>query len=104
MLHPGQTLRRAHDLPQTFFIKFVGKSSRGFSTKRGPHRDHVILLGDVLMNGVVGEASQRKPSTGEKNFDLTCGRKFPNTAEELARLFSIQHHNILRISTSATLN
>ena len=87
MLYSRQTLRREHHLPQTFLVKFVGESSRRFSPKYSAHRDHVILLGHVLVNSVVGEASQRKMSSREEDLDYIPSREFLNALEDVAGLF-----------------
>ena len=68
MLHPRQALRRLHHLPQTLIIKLVGVGSRRLSTECSAHRDHMIFLGHILVNGVIGKTSQRKTPAGEKDF------------------------------------
>ena len=87
MLHLRQTLRRAHDLPQTLLIKFVGKGSRCFAPEDATHRYHMILFRHILVNRIVGEASQRKPSAREKHFDFVRGREATNAVEDISGLF-----------------
>jgi hypothetical protein len=42
----------------------------------------VVFIFDVLMDRIVGEASQRKLAAGEKNLDLIRGREFFDAVED----------------------
>jgi hypothetical protein len=46
----------------------------------------MILLGYILVNAVVGETSQRKPSAREEHLDLIRGRELLNAVENIASL------------------
>src|SRR5258708_2254860 len=86
MLHFRKALRRQYDLPQTLFIELIGRSPRCPPAKRRPHRDVVILLGDVLMNRIVRETSQRKMAAREKYFNLVRSRKLADASEYVGGL------------------
>src|ERR1035438_2309093 len=106
MLHLRQTLRRAHDLPQTLLIKLVGKGSRRSAPEDATHRYHMILFRHILVNRIVGEASQRKPSAREKHFDFVRGRELPDAIENVGGFFLSEHVAIgtyLAIRRSASI-
>ena len=91
MLHARQIFSRPHNLPQTFFVKSVGRSPRRFRAKRCSNRDDVIFFGDILVNCIVGEASERGSLAGEKNFDLVRGGKLLDAVENISGLLLGQH-------------
>src|SRR5215472_15161052 len=47
---------------------------RRAGTEGGAYRDVIRLLGDVLMNGVIGKAGQGATATRDEQFDLVGGR------------------------------
>src|ERR1051326_2869316 len=100
MLHLGQVLGSLHYLPQALIIKLVGRSSRRLATKSGAHRDRVVRLRDVLMNGVIGKARQRKAPARKKNLYFVRGRDLPDAIKNVASLF-FREHSALGIQHSA---
>jgi hypothetical protein len=51
----------------------------------------MVLLGDILMNRVIGESRQREASTGEKHLNGFGRRESFYAIENVAGLFSRQH-------------
>ena len=47
----------------------------------------MILLGHILMNGIVGEARQRKLPPREKHLDLIRGRELYDAVKNITGLF-----------------
>ena len=71
MLHLRQRLRRFNHPPQAVVVKLVrGRASRA-SAKDSSHRDKMVFILNILMDGIVGKARKRKSSAGEKDFDLS---------------------------------
>src|SRR5579871_176374 len=91
MLYLRQILRGPNHSPQALIIKFVGGSARRFSAEYGAHRDDRILFCDVLMNGVVSEASECKVPAGKLYFDFIRNGNFPNAVKEVTGLLLRQH-------------
>jgi hypothetical protein len=87
MLHLCQTLRTLYDLPQALIVELVGGSSRCSPTKSGPYRHDVVLFRDILMNDVIGKASQRELSAREEDLNLIRIRKFADAIEDVGGLF-----------------
>jgi hypothetical protein len=74
MLNLGQTLGRLHHPLQTLLVELVGGGPGSASVERGPHRDGVAFLRDILMDGVVGKAGQRRFAAVDQGFDFIGGR------------------------------
>src|SRR5579864_4803349 len=91
MLHPGQALRGLHGTAQTLIVELVRNRTRRPPVEHGAHRDYVVLLRDILMNGVVRESRKRETSSGEKHLNLLGRRKHFYAIKNVAGLFSGQH-------------
>ena len=74
MLNLGQTLGRLHYPLQTLLVELVGGGPGGASVERGPHRDRVAFLRDILMDGVVGEAREGRLAAIDQGLDFIGGR------------------------------
>ena len=74
MLHLGQAFGRFDHPPQTIIVKLVGGGASRASAEDRAHGDDVIFLRDILMDGVIGKARERKSAAREKNFNL-IGRR-----------------------------
>ena len=70
MLYPRQALRRFNNPPQAIIVKLVGGCASRAPAKSRTHRDDMVFVLDVLMDDVVGKASQREPGAGEKDFNF----------------------------------
>jgi hypothetical protein len=51
----------------------------------------VIFFLNILMNSIVGKASKRKPSPGEKHFNFVSRRESPDAIEDVGGLVSSEH-------------
>ena len=91
MLHPGQGFRRCDYSPQTIVVKFVRGGASRASAENCAHGDNVVLFLDVLVDGVVGKASEGKTSAGKKNFDLVSGREPSDSIKDVGGLVLSQH-------------
>src|SRR5579872_1993729 len=100
MLHLGQVLRSPHHLPQALIIKLVRRSSRRLATKSSAHRDRVVLLRYVLMNGVIGKARQRKAPARKKDLYFVRGRDLPDAIKNVASLFFREHSDFAVLPAS----
>src|SRR5437899_2603003 len=92
-LNLSQIFRGSHHLPQTLIIELVRSRPRRPSTKRRPHRYHMIRFRHILMNDVVREPCERKPPAREKYFHLVRARKLPDAVKDITGLFLGQHAN-----------
>src|SRR6478736_1059609 len=91
MLHPGQALRSLHGTAQTLIVELVRNRTRRPPVEHGSDGDYVVLLRDILMNGVVRESRKRKTSAGEEYFNAVRRRELLYAIENVAGLFSGQH-------------
>ena len=82
MLHFRQALRRCNDTLQVILIELVCGGASRSSTENGAHGNNVIFFLHILMNRIVGKASQRKSAAGEVNLDLIGGGQLPNAVED----------------------
>ena len=57
--HARQIRRGSNRAPQRFFVRLVRGGARGAAVDDRAHGNAQLLLGDVLMDGVVGEARER---------------------------------------------
>ena len=73
-LHLRQLFRSCHNALQTLIVQFVGSSSSRASIKSCPHRDNIILLRYILMDGVVGKSGQRRMPAVDESFHLVRTR------------------------------
>ena len=76
VLYLCQALRRTDYLPQTLVIEPVRNRPRGASSENRSNRNDMILLGDILMDGIICKASQGKVPARKENFHLISRRKF----------------------------
>src|SRR5215475_1090164 len=91
LLHFGQILRRLHYISQALVVKLVGRGSRRAPSENRAQRDSIVLLGHVLMNGVIGKASQCGAAAVEKTLKLVGCREFPQPGEDGRSLIVSQH-------------
>jgi len=91
MLNLGQCFRRLHDSAQAFVIELVRGSAGSAPAERGSNRDYAVLFSHVLMNGVIGEASERTFSAREEDFDLVGGRMLLDACEDVGGFFVSKH-------------
>ena len=91
MLYFRQGFRGGNHSPQTFIVELVGGSAGGPPSKDGAHRDDMIFVRYILMNGVVGETREREIRAGEKNFNFVGGGEFLDAIEDFAGLVLGQH-------------
>lgn len=91
MLHPGQALRGLHGAAQTLIVELVRNRTRRPPVEHGSHGDYVVLLRDILMNGVISESGKRETSAGEKHLNRVGRRRLFHAIENVAGLFSRQH-------------
>ena len=77
--------------PQTLVVKLIGGSARRPAGKIRADRNDGVLFLHILMDGVVGKASQSKARAGENRFDLVGGREAANPVEDVGGLFFGQH-------------
>ena len=103
MLHPAQSLRGLNHPPQTIVVKLVGRGASRASVKNGAHRDHVVLVGNILMDSIVREASKGKSSAREKNFDLVSTRELSNAVKDVSGMFPGQHLDLAFLCVSVSL-
>ncbi len=59
-LHLGKIGCGFHHAPNTVLVKFVGGGARCAATQIHAHRERIVLFGDILGNGVIGKASERR--------------------------------------------
>src|SRR6476469_3399156 len=91
MLHPGQALRSLHRLTQALIVELVCNRTRRPPVEHGSHGDYVVLLRDILMNGVVCESRKREASPGEKHLNRLGRRELFHAIENVGGLLSRQH-------------
>ena len=84
MLDFGQAFGRLHHSLQAFVVKLVCRGPSSTFPKHSPHRNHVIFFGNVLMDRIISETSERTFSAGEENFNFAGGRIFLDSLEDLA--------------------
>jgi len=90
-LHSRKILR-SRDCPlQTLAVKLIGGGARRPAGEIRANRNDGVLFLNVLMNGVVGEASQGKTGAGEDGFDLVGRREATNSVEDVRGFFFGQH-------------
>ncbi len=82
-LHPRQILRSLNRPLQTRIVKLIGRSPRRPPAKIRADGRNAILILNVLMNRVVGKASQCKARPGEEHLDLVRGREPANAVKYL---------------------
>ena len=66
----GQREGLLHGAANRIGIEAIGGGARGSLIERHANRKPAILLGDVLMNGVVGEARERAEMRAEERLDI----------------------------------
>jgi hypothetical protein len=88
MLHPGQALRSLHGTAQTLIVELVRNRTRRPPVEHGSHGDYLVLLRDILMNGVVCESRKREASTREKHLNRLGRRALFHAIENVAGLLS----------------
>ena len=89
LLHLCQRFRCLHDTFQTFVIKFICRRARCPPIKGCAHRHSIIFFRDVLMDGVIGESSQRRCPAIEQNLHFIRSGVFPNAIEDVASPFLV---------------
>ena len=87
----GQILRSSYRPPQTLVVELIGGGARRPSGKIRADRNDGVLFLHILMNGVVGKASQGKAGAGKDGFDLVGGREAANAVEDISGFFFGQH-------------
>ena len=60
----------------TIIVKLVGEGASRASAKNRAHGNDMIFFFNILMNGIVGETSERKSPAGKKNFNFVGRRQF----------------------------
>ena len=73
------------------FSKLVGGSAGGAAPKSRADGDGRVFFGNILMNGVVGETSEREAAAGDKDFDFVRGGELADAIEDVGRLVEVQH-------------
>ena len=91
MLDLGQTLRSLHYSFEALVVELVGGGAGSASAERRPHRNRIIFLGDILMDGVVGKTGQSEFAAIDHGFDLICGRMLFYLIEDFGGFFFGQH-------------
>ena len=86
-----QSLRSPYDLLQALIIKLVRSSPCSAPAKNRAHRNPVIFFGNVLMNGVVRKASERRTPAIKKALDFISSRVLLDAGEDLSGLILSQH-------------
>ena len=72
--------------PQRFVVGLVGGGAGGAAVEHGAHGDGEHLLGDILVNGVVGEARQRVGDGADFDFGFVGVAEFENFLRDAAHL------------------
>jgi hypothetical protein len=88
---------------ETFVVKFVGRRPRGSPAENCSHRNNIIFFGNVLVNDVVGEASEGTLPAEEKNFDFLGSRMLLDAFEDASGLV-LSKHSALSIQQPALRN
>ena len=86
-----EILRRLHHLAQTLVVKLVRRSTRRPAAKNRAHRDAVVLLRHILMDGVVGKSRERRTAPIEEALDLIRTRVLLYAGEDVSGLIVSQH-------------
>ena len=73
---------------KTLIVKLVGESASRASAKDRAHRNDMVFFFYILMNGIVGEARERKSSAGDKHFNFIGRGKISDAVENVAGLVS----------------
>jgi hypothetical protein len=76
---------------ETFVVKFVGRCPRSSPAENGSHRNNVVFFGNILMNDVVGEASEGTLPAEEENLDFLGSRMLLDAFEDAGGLVLIEH-------------
>ena len=91
MLNFGQSFRSLYYSFEAVAVEFVGGGAGGASAERRPHRDGIIFLGYVLMDGVIGKAGEGELAAIDHGFDLIRGRVLFYLLEDIGGFFFGQH-------------
>lgn len=86
MLYFRQALRRSDYTPQAIIVKFVRESAGRASSEDGSNGYHMILFFNILMDGIVCEAGERKASAGNENFYFVGRRQLLDAIEDVTGL------------------
>jgi len=83
MLNFGQSFRGFYNAFEAVAVEFVGGGAGRASVERRPHRDRVIFLGYVLMDGVIGKAGQGRMASVDIQLDFIGSRMLLKFGEDL---------------------
>ncbi len=86
LLDFGNVLGRLDSAFQALIVKAVGGGAGGLAVKSNADGSNLVQFGNVLVNGIVGEAGEGEVGGGKDNLDVRHGSVFPQFVEDRLRL------------------